>query len=52
MLVGGAAIAAKVTLWPFAVLLALFVVTLLAGWVIYREPGGGQDENPGRRVTH
>jgi uncharacterized iron-regulated membrane protein len=32
-----AAIAAKVTLWPFAALLTLFVVTLLAGWVIYRE---------------
>jgi hypothetical protein len=39
-----AAFAAKSTLWPFAVFLALFVVALLAGWVIYREPGGGQGE--------
>jgi hypothetical protein len=46
-----AAVAAKVTLWPYAALLALFVVTLLAGWVIYREPGGGEEENPGHRVT-
>jgi hypothetical protein len=46
-----AAFAARATLWPFAVLLALLVVALLAGWAIYREPGGGQDENPGRRVS-
>ena len=40
-----AAFAAKSTLWPFAVFLGLFVVALLAGWVIYREPGGGQVES-------
>jgi hypothetical protein len=40
-----AAFAAKSTLWPFAVFLALFVVALLTGWVIYREPGGGQAES-------
>lgn len=46
-----AAIAAKATLWPFAIFLGLFGVATLAGWVIYREPGGGQDESPGDRVT-
>jgi hypothetical protein len=45
------AVAAKATLWPFAIFLALFGVATLAGWVIYREPGGGQDESPGDRVT-
>jgi hypothetical protein len=32
-----AAWAAKATLWPFAIFLALYTVALLAGWVIYRE---------------
>jgi hypothetical protein len=45
-----AALAARATLWPFEALLALFAVALLAGWVIYREPGD-QDENSGRQVT-
>ncbi len=42
-----AAWAAKVTLWPFAIFLALFVVALLAGWVITRERGDSRDDNPG-----
>jgi uncharacterized membrane protein YtjA (UPF0391 family) len=42
-----AAWAAKVTLWPFAIFLALFVVALLAGWVITRERGDGRDDSPG-----
>jgi hypothetical protein len=42
-----AAWAAKATLWPFEIFLALFVVGLLAGWVITRERGDGQDESPG-----
>jgi predicted membrane-bound spermidine synthase len=42
-----AAFAAKATLWPFVIFLALFVVALLAGWVIYRERGDGQDDSPG-----
>ena len=39
--------AAKATLWPFEIFLALFVVGLLAGWVITRERGDGRDESPG-----
>jgi hypothetical protein len=42
-----AASAAKATLWPFAIFLALFAVALLAGWVIYRERGDGRDDSPG-----
>jgi hypothetical protein len=42
-----AAWAAKVTLWPFAIFLALFVVALFAGWVITRERGDGRDDSPG-----
>ena len=41
-----AAFAAKATLWPFVIFLALFVVALLAGWVIYRERGDGRDDRP------
>jgi hypothetical protein len=36
------------TLWPFAIFLGLFAVALVAGWVIYRERGDGQNDNPGR----
>lgn len=43
-----AAWAAKATLWPFEVFLALFAVGLLAGWVITRERGGGCGDSPGR----
>jgi len=46
-----AAFMAKATLWPFAIFLALFGVASLTGWAIYREPGGGQDESPGDRIT-
>lgn len=42
-----AAWAAKVTLWPFEIFLALFVVALIAGWVITRERGDGRDDSPG-----
>jgi hypothetical protein len=42
-----AAWAAKAPLWPFAIFLALFVVALLAGWVITRERGDGRDDSPG-----
>jgi hypothetical protein len=42
-----AAWAAKVTLWPFEIFLALFVVALVAGWVITRERGDGRDDSPG-----
>jgi hypothetical protein len=42
-----AAWAAKATLWPFAIFLALFAVALIAGWVIYRERGDGRDDSPG-----
>jgi len=41
------AFAAKATLWPFAIFLALFGVATLAGWVIYRERGDGRDDSPG-----
>ena len=50
---GGAAVAylvafaAKTTLWPFAIFLALMVVALLAGWVITRERGDARDDSPG-----
>jgi uncharacterized membrane protein YtjA (UPF0391 family) len=42
-----AAWAAKVTLWPFEIFLALFVVALMAGWVITRERGDGRGDSPG-----
>jgi hypothetical protein len=42
-----AAWAAKATLWPFEIFLALFVVALTAGWVITRERGDGRDDTPG-----
>jgi hypothetical protein len=40
-----AAFAAKVTLWPFAIFLAIPCVTLLAGWAIYRD--GAPDSSSG-----
>jgi hypothetical protein len=42
-----AAWAAKATLWPFEIFLALFAVALLAGWVITRERGDDRDDSPG-----
>jgi hypothetical protein len=42
-----AAWAAKATLWPFEIFLALFVVALVAGWVITRERGDGRDDGTG-----
>ena len=42
-----AAWAAKATLWPFEIFLALFAVALVAGWVITREHGDGRDDSPG-----
>jgi hypothetical protein len=42
-----AAWAAKATLWPFEIFLALFAVGLLAGWVITRERGDGRDDSHG-----
>ena len=42
-----AAWAARATLWPFEIFLALFVAGLLAGWVITRERGDGRDDSPG-----
>jgi len=42
-----AAWAARATLWPFEIFLALFGVGLLAGWVITRERGDGRDDSPG-----
>jgi hypothetical protein len=42
-----AAWAAKATLWPFEIFLALFFVGLVAGWVITRERGDGRDDSPG-----
>jgi len=42
-----AAWAAKATLWPFEIFLALFAVALCAGWVVTRERGDGRDDSPG-----
>jgi len=42
-----AAWAAKATLWPFEIFLALFVIALVAGWVMTRERGDGRDDGPG-----
>ena len=46
-----AALAAKATLWPLGILIFVPGVTFIVGWAIYREPGGGQDESPGDRIT-
>ena len=42
-----AAWAAKATLWPFEIFLALFFAGFVAGWVITRERGDGRDDSPG-----
>jgi len=42
-----AAWAAKTTLWPFEIFVALFAVALFAGWVITRERGDGRDGGSG-----
>ena len=39
-----AALVVKATLWPFALAIAVPVLTMLAGRVIYREHGDGQDD--------
>ena len=40
-----AAVAAKITLWPFFIFLTVPNVTFLAGWLIYREhPGAGEQQ--------
>jgi hypothetical protein len=39
--------AARATLWPFEIFLALFAVAFIAGWVITREGGDGRDDSPG-----
>jgi len=41
------AVAVKATLWPIAVLVALLPLTLLAGWVLYREHPGGREQQVG-----
>jgi hypothetical protein len=46
-----AALAAKATLWPLGILIFVPGVTFIVGWAIYREPGDGQDEGPGDRIT-
>ena len=38
------AFAVKATTWPFIMFLTVPSVTFLAGWVIYRDRGDGQDE--------
>jgi hypothetical protein len=42
-----AAWAAKATLWPFEIFLALFAVAFIAGWVITRDRGDGRNDSPG-----
>jgi hypothetical protein len=40
-----AAVAAKATLWPVVILIGLIPVSLLAGWMLYRErPGPGEQQ--------
>lgn len=46
-----AALAAKAPLWPFVIFTIVPAVTFIAGWAIYGERGGGQDESPGHRIT-
>jgi hypothetical protein len=41
------AVAVKATIWPFAIFVALPALSLFAGWVIYREHGGGRDSSSG-----
>jgi hypothetical protein len=42
-----AAIAAKITLWPFYVFLTVPGITFLAGWAIYRAHGDGAGQQAG-----
>ena len=42
-----AAVAAKATLWPVFVLVGLLPLTILAGWLIYREHPGGREQQVG-----
>jgi hypothetical protein len=37
------AVATKATLWPYAVLLGVLALSLVAGWLIYGEHGGRGD---------
>jgi hypothetical protein len=46
-----AALATKATIWPLGILLFVPGITFIVGWAMYREPGGGQDEGPGDRIT-
>jgi len=41
------AVAVKATLWPFAIFLAVLPLAVLAGWVMYRERGGGREHQAG-----
>jgi hypothetical protein len=47
-----ATLAARTTTWPLGILIYVPGVTFIVGWAIYREPGGGQDESPGRRIKN
>jgi hypothetical protein len=38
------AVAVKATIWPFVIFVVLAGVSGLAGWAIYRENDGGQDD--------
>lgn len=42
-----AAVAAKTTLWPFGIFLAIPTVALVLGWLIYRERPDGRDASRG-----
>jgi hypothetical protein len=41
------AVAVKATLWPVLVLVGLLPLTLLAGWVLYREHPDGREQQVG-----
>jgi hypothetical protein len=41
------AVAVKATLWPVLLLVGLLPVTLLAGWVLYREHPDGREQQVG-----
>jgi hypothetical protein len=38
------AVAVKATIWPFAIFVVLAGLSGFAGWAIYRQDGGGQDD--------
>jgi hypothetical protein len=46
-----AAMADRAPLWPLEIFVFVPAVTFVVGWAIYREPGGGQDEGTGDRIT-